>query len=153
MAFVYSTDSSYTDYLNHKTPRAKLDKLFVTFQRNARTENNATGQANISAGLASLTTMQPKAVVGLDKEANEIVIIPTAVGNISVIKLKSGFFTYYGSIALNKFLRSQGIEKKDFPKGRFAADVDDEGNIHIYLNRPLKGIDKPFKVKEKKDVE
>lgn len=149
MGFVYSTDSSYTEFIKKRVIHKQRENMFALFTRSATSENNSTGQLNISAAVARKANTLKTAIVGYDKDKRELIIIPSIVGNITVSKMSSGYTgDFYGSLALLRFLLSQGFERKDIPKGRFAADVDDEGNIHIYLDRPLEGVNRKFKGEE-----
>ena len=132
MAFVFSTDKSYTEYHVKRNYTKRKERLTVSFQRSKR--EGANGYASISADLARKVCMGAKVIVGLDKEANELVIISSAVGNINVNKVSFGQYDLYAGMALGRFFLSQGVEKKDFPRGRYEASVDEEKNIHVNLN-------------------
>lgn len=146
MAFIFSTDKSYLDFIAKPKTKRRKQTCFAAFMRSAENaeSNYSTGIVRLSGDISVKSGMLRKAIVGYDKELNEIIIIPTLSGNINVTKTDSTR-TNYGNLALRKFLLSQGFTRNNLPKGRFKADVDSEGNVHIYLNIPLLGTNRKFK--------
>lgn len=138
MGFIFSTDESYTNFKRKKVVRGQLStRMHVTFTENHKSKYKKTGCLYTSAALSRRVCLGAKAIVGYDKEANELVIVPSLIGNIKVSKNTSTMGGLYCFISLANFLLSQGVKEEDFPVGRYEVSVDEENNIHVYLNKPL----------------
>lgn len=131
MGFIFSTDNSYTDYIAQRR-RAKKKQLCPYFASFKTSRGKATAQLSLSLETAREIRLGKSCIVGYDKDANEMVIVPSVVGNISVCKAITGDRAI---MALRRFFNSQGVT--EFPVGRFEVGFDEEGNCHIYLDKPL----------------
>ena len=126
MAFIWSNDERF----NKKPPQKnEVEHNFVSFWSNS---SCGTISAGVGRGIMAQTTLSPKVLVGYDDEKREFIIKQTQDGNLKVCRK-----TQTPSIAVTKFLLGVGFTKETAPQGRYFADVDENGYIHAYLNRPL----------------
>lgn len=85
---------------------------------------------NICSRLA-LEALPSKTIkLGYDDEANKMIIVSAADGNLKLCKSGS-----MHAISCTSFLKALGIKRKF--SGRYEAYVDEEMNIVIDLNKPL----------------
>lgn len=122
MAYIYSTDIlKYR--MGGGTPRKIRE--FCSFV------NSTNGvMINICSRLA-LEALPSKTIkLGYDDEANKMIIVSAADGNLKLCKSGS-----MHAISCTGFLKALGIKRKF--SGRYEAYVDEEMNIVIDLNKPL----------------
>ena len=117
MSIIYSTDprfirKHYKNYRNYERP------YFVTA---ATKFGKFSGTLTIDCRLADKVGLNTACIVGYDTENNRLIIVPTAVGNISVHSCK-----YYSTkkISIGRFLKYFCL--KDIG-GRYSAGVGDDG--------------------------
>ena len=122
--FIFSTDKDFTKRKNYRGRNG-----FVSFMRKG---GKPRGIVNISQKLLWQTPLSTYAKVGIDKENNEMIICFTHDGNLKVVTSPS--LTH---IVLHELFIYAGYDESEIPVGRFTADIDKHGYIHVYLNKPL----------------
>ena len=142
MSFIYSTDKDVQMRISTmckrgaKRRKSKVD--YVSFVGCGRSTGKTTGKMNICANLSKRLALPTKSrvVLAYDKENNEIAIIPTFGGNFDCYNAGAkGSETR--TITALKFLLAVGFDRENLPYGRYEAQINDDGNIHVYLNKPL----------------
>ena len=141
MAFVYSTDEDVKKWIEAmKTRRAskyqsKRIPEFVAFHANERSKRKLSGKMHICSRLARKAILGNRVVLAYSKENNELMIIPSIVGNFNCCAAIAGSDAVH--ISALKFLLAVGFTRENLPHGRYEAQIEDDGNIHVYLNKPL----------------
>lgn len=144
MAFIYSTDASVakTMYRIGKERKRSKVRTFVNFGWNAKTKK-PNGYITICARLVTETCLADKAIMGYNKESNELVIIPSITqGNIDVLKILNCNTRY---ISGRKFLLAVGFNDSNMPLGRYEAIAEKDGMIYVYLDRRLPEDEQPIR--------
>lgn len=127
MAMIFSTDELFNK--RRKIIKYSRPKYFVCFMRKG---GKPSGIINISQGLMEKTTLSKKVILGYDNEANELVLIQSEKGNITITRA-----VCCTHASIGKFLEYAGFEEENFPVGRYKATVDENGYIRVNLNCPL----------------
>lgn len=129
MAMIFSTDEMFVN--QRRTRRYNRPKYFVCFMKR---RGKPSGMINISQGLMEKTTLSKKVILGYDKEANELVLMQSEKGNITITNSKRMSCTH---ASIGRFLEYAGFEAENFPVGIYKATVDEKGYIRVNLNCPL----------------
>lgn len=141
MAFIYSTDEIVAKRM-YNTGVSKKSKIseFVNFGWYRETKQ-PNGYMTICSRLAVKACISDKAILGYDPETNELIIIPAIIGgNMDVTGVKNSNTRYIAGL---KFLRAIGFTDQNLPLGRYEANIDNDGYIHVYLNRRLPEDEQP----------
>ena len=153
MGFVYSTDEAVKKWIEAmRTKRGSKYTTtipdFVAFHGNKKSREEISGKMQICARLARkafLSNKVVKVVLAYSKENNELMIIPSIEGNFRCNEANAGTDAKY--ISTLKFLLSVGFTRENMPYGRYEAKIESDGNIHVYLNKPLYDDEQSKKLK------
>ena len=142
MGFIYSTDDLIKErlYARRNFEKCKA-REFIAFNISGR----YTGKIIICARLARQACLMNKVILGYDAENNELIIKPSVNGNLKCNKTSESIDTMY--VSARNFMFAVGFTDETMPYGRYEARVEDDGNIHAYLNNPLPEDEQNYKRK------
>lgn len=134
MSVKYSTDKKILDHMNQYLPYEgyKKGKTPFVFFNNRKKGDQC--RAFLSTRLIDLTCMVEFVKLAYDDETNELWIIPSLTeGNIKCSI--TGRNNRVCSVPCYGFFKAIGLV--NLPEGRYSANVDKDGNVHVYLDCKL----------------
>ena len=134
MSVKYSTDKKILDSMNKYLPYdgCKKGKTPFVFFNNRKKGDQC--RAFLSTGLMDLTCMVERVMLAYDDETHELLIIPSLTeGNIKCSI--TGRNNLVCSVPCYGFFKAIGLV--NLPEGRYSANVDKDGKVHVYLDCKL----------------
>lgn len=143
MAFVYSNDDGMQDLIwrmryggRSGARESKKVREFVAFHgKSSRRSVHASGKMQICSRLAAKMSTQENVILAYAAENNELMVIPSKHGNMKCARVVDGSQARY--VMVLPFLLAVGFNRDNIPCGRYEANCDELGNIHVYLEKPL----------------